>query len=265
MKNGRINKKEVFAAHGIEYRSVNHGQIKDPTGVWIPCLLVDGNSKIGKTVFHFSTLPTNKSFDTTVNGESVTVKGTCPCHCDGCYATKGNYRFPDNIASLAMRTLIARMHIDFMARAIIAQIKADNIHTLRIHASGDFFSIEYLNAWRRIAIECPDCQMWTYTKYKAAENAFDDIPNVNIVKSIIPGVGFNFGHCDYLMSTYAELMARGESVHICKCGFDKNQHCVNCRGCIEHSYVLFLEHSTGYKAEKDPLYSTLYRMVMDQQ
>ena len=260
----RIDKKAIYNRFGIDYRPKNHGQILSPDGNWVPCLLVDGNGKIGKTVFHFSTLPTNKDFETVINGKTVTVKGTCPCHCNGCYATKGNYRFPDNVASLAMRTLIARNHIDFMVKAVIAQINADNIRTLRIHASGDFFNEEYIKAWKQIAIACPHCQMWTYTKYRPAESAFDDIPNVNIVKSVIPGIGFNFGHCDYLMNAYAELIARGESVHICKCGFDKNQHCINCRGCIEHKYVLFLEHSTGYKAEKDPLYPAMRDMVMSQ-
>ena len=161
----------------------------------------------------------------------------------------------------AVKTVIARNHSEFMTSAIIAQIWASNIKFVRIHASGDFFNDEYINAWKKIVAACPNCTFWTYTKNKIAENSFDEYSNINIVHSVIPNIGLNFGHCDYIMSTYNELKDAGEKVYICRCGIDKNQHCTNCKGCSENKYVLFIEHSTAYKAEKDPMYDTIKSII----
>jgi len=152
-----------------------------------------------------------------------------------------------------------------LKRAILAQIEADNIQLLRIHASGDFFSANYIEMWREIVNRCPSCVFWTYTKNPAAEKAFDDYSNINIVRSIIPGVGFNFGKCEYIIKAYHALTAVGKRVYICRCGMDKNQHCTNCRGCTENEFVLFIEHSTGYNAEKDPAFPELCALIERQE
>lgn len=167
------------------------------------------------------------------------------------------------INSLAIRTIISRDYTDFLRRARIAQIKADNIKLCRIHAAGDFIGPEYILAWYEIVQACPDCVFWTYTKNKSAESAFNDLKNINIVKSCIPGAGFNFGPCEYIINTYNKLVNDGKRVYICRCGFDADrpQHCNNCTGCSKNEHVLFLEHSTSYKGAADPLYSELMRIV----
>lgn len=248
-----MTKKQVYAAYGIECKG---NKIVSPIGEIAP-LLINGNAKLGKGVWTFSTLAGNIEYNAVVNGNAVNVKGTCVCNCVGCYAQTGFYKMPSTVNALALRTVIAREYTDFMANAIIAQIHAENIELVRIHAAGDFFGVEYIIAWRKIVKECPDCKFWTYTKNPIAENAFDDLDNINIVKSIIPGVGFNFGHCDYIIDAYNMLKSNGKTVHVCKCGFDKNQHCVNCKGCSENEFVLFVEHSTAYKAVNDPMFDEL--------
>lgn len=258
MKN---NKKEIYAEYGIEYEN---GKIFAPLFGWINPLLVDGNAKLGKGVWTFSTLPGTMIYDVVINGKSYAVKGTCVCNCKGCYAMTGFYNMPGVKAANAMKTMIARSFVDFMRRAITAQIKADNIKLCRLHASGDFFSAEYISAWQEIVKACPECLFWTYTKSADAVNAFDDFDNANIVKSIIPGRGFNFGHCDYILRVYRELKAAGNSVYICKCGIDKNQHCTNCKGCATHDFVLFIEHSTAYKAENDAAFPELKAIIESQ-
>ena len=253
-----MTKKEIYAAHGIELKD---GKILSPVGMISP-LLVNGNAKLGKGVWTFSTLAGNIEYNAVVNGNAVTVKGTCVCNCQGCYAQTGFYKMSSTVNALAIRTIIARDYVDFMVRAITAQIHADGITLCRIHAAGDFIGTDYIMAWRKIVKACKGCKFWTYTKNPVAENAFDDLDNINIVKSIIPGCGFNFGHCDYIINTYDMLKAAGKSVHVCKCGFDKNQHCVNCKGCSENEYVLFVEHSTAYKAAEDPRYNELMTIAM---
>ena len=253
----RKTQKEIMSEYGIE--KIGDKNIMSPIGK-IPFLLVNGNEKIGKNVYHFSTLPGSHEITFTFNDKEFTEKGTCNQTCIGCYGFAGNYtRY--GFAGPGFRTIIARYHTDFMVNAIIAQIKAQDIKYVRIHATGDFFSTEYVNAWKTIIENCKDTTFWTYTKNPAAENAFNDINNVNIVRSLIPGYGFNFGHCDYVKKMYNYLKSKNESVYICRCGIDKNQHCTNCKGCSKNKYVLFIEHSTDYKAEKDPLFEEIKNLI----
>ena len=256
------SKKEIYAKHGINYKN---GKIEAPVFGFINPLLVNGNEKLGKGVYTFSTLPTNQIFHVVINGMSFDVKGTCPCSCIGCYATKGFYNMPSVLAANAIKTILARDYLDFVVRAILAQIEAENIEFLRIHASGDFFSIEYIEAWKHIAKVANNTIFWTYTKNKEAENMFDGYANANIVHSLIKGYGFNFGHCDYIIRVYKALKKQGFKVYICRCGIDKNQHCNNCKGCSKNDYVLFVEHSTEYKAENDPCFEELKKIIEEQE
>ena len=255
MKN---SKKEIYAAHGIQFEN---GKIFAPVFGWIAPLLVNGNAKLGAGVWTFSTLPTKGSFTVEIDGKVYIMPGTCACTCEGCYATKGFYNMPSTIKANAVKTLLAREYTDFVFRAISAQIEAEKIETIRIHASGDFFNDEYAAMWRKIAESFPGVNMWTYTKVSKYENLFDGLANANIVKSVIPGAGFNFGHCEYILDTFAKLKKSGASVHICRCGIDKNQHCANCKGCSKNDFVLFVEHSTSYKAEKDPAFAEIVKTI----
>lgn len=96
------------------------------------------------------------------------------------------------------------------------------------------------------------------------ETLFDNVPNANIVKSVINGIGYNYGHCGYIIDTYNRLRAMGANVYICRCGIDKNQHCENCKHCATAQFVLFIEHSTNYKAEQDPRFEELSALIESQ-
>lgn len=253
-----MNKKAIYARHGIKFEN---GKIEAPFFGWIAPLLIDGNSKLGKGVWTFSTLPGTAKSTIEINGVEYSVFGTCPCDCKGCYAKTGFYNMPSVFKSNFIKTWLSRFAIDFVKRAIIAQIEADNIKLVRIHASGDFFSAEYINAWREIVKACGATLFWTYTKNAEAENAFNDLENINIVKSVIRGYGFNFGPCGYILKVYKALKEMGKGVYICRCGIDKNQHCTNCKGCATNDFVLFIEHSTSYKAEDDPRFPELKAII----
>ena len=257
----KTSKKDVYAAFGIEYKA---GKIYNQEFGWINPLLVDGNTKLGKGVWTWSMLPTNKEYTLTINGKVYTEFGTCPCHCAGCYATTGNYRFKSVLQSLTIKTWLARHDMEFVKNAIKAQIIADHVQLLRIHAAGDFFNSEYVAVWSEIVEFAHDTVFWTYTKNASAESAFDSFSNANIVKSCIPGIGFNFGHCDYIIRAYKALQNAGKNVYICRCGIDNNQHCTNCHGCAESEFVLFVEHSTGYDATTDPAYPELVQLINNQ-
>ena len=257
-----MNKRQIaiYNAHGIEVRE---NKLVSPVGLVNP-IMIDGNEKIGKGIFHFSTLPGTKEYTVTINGKEYQTIGTCVCDCIGCYAMAGNYRYANTINNIGIRNVMARDYMEWTENAISAQIEADNVRFIRIHASGDFFSVAYAEMWKRIAINNPGVTFWTYTKNSACESIFDGIDNANIVKSVIPNLGLNFGHCDYILACYEYLKNAGKTVYICRCGIDKNQHCTNCKGCSKNEYVLFIEHSTGYKAENDPLFPVLKSLIESQ-
>lgn len=263
----KTNKAIEYGKEKIFYSS-NTGMILNNDIGYIYPLLKNGNSKVGKGVYTFSILPGMAEYSFTVdNGitkKELCTSGTCNVNCKGCYAQKGFFNMPNVKNTIAITTWLCQNDLDFVKRAIQAQIKADKIDTIRIHATGDFFSTEYITMWHDIASNNKTVKFWTYTKNPIAENAFNDLDNINIVKSIIPDIGFNFGHIDYIIDTYNKLKSKGAKVHICKCGIDKNQHCTNCRGCIDNTYVLFIEHSTEYKAEKDPLYNNIVELINNQ-
>lgn len=266
IKPEKMNKEQIYKSFGIECKKEKNSiKIFTEEFGFINPLLINGNSKVGTGVWTWSTLPTNKTYNSTINGKDYSISGTCPCHCQGCYATKGCYNFRSTINNMLVKTWLSVNALDFVERAINAQIKADNIKIIRIHASGDFINREYVDMWKRIIKANPDVKFWTYTKKIEFETAFDEFENANIVKSIIPEKGLNFGHCDYIIRTYYDLKSAGIDCYICKCGIDKNQHCNNCTSCSKHKYVLFVEHSTEYKAEQDPLFPVLKQLIANQE
>lgn len=250
-------KKSIYESFGIKFED---GNLISPIGAIKP-LLKNGNTKVGKNVYTFSILPTNKLF----NVDGMEMKGTCPCTCKDCYGTKGCCAYDSSVASYARNTMLVRNHLQFVHDAIMAQILADKIVTVRIHAVGDFDgNADYVEMWKDIIRKNPNVQFWTYTKFAQFENAFDELPNGNIVKSVIPKIGFNFGECGYVIDTYKYLKAMGEDVYICRCGIDDNQHCTNCKSCSIHKYVLFVIHGNGYRAEKDARYAELVETIESQ-
>jgi len=259
----RPSKKDTYKKYGIEFKN---DKILSPIG-WICELLKVGNDKTGKLVLTFSMLPGTADYTIDIGGKDYTISGTCSCDCDGCYAKTGHYNHANTIRSMAINTYLVNNYIDFVRNCICAQLDYIGRGEVRIHAAGDFKTTDpdkYADMWLYIAKKYNSFRFWTYTKIKKFETLFDSLKNANIVKSIIPGIGFNFGTCEYIINAYYTLKDLNQDVYICKCGIDKNQHCEKCGVCATYKYVLFIEHSTGYNAEKDPLYAKLCEIVNNQ-
>lgn len=244
-------KKEVFQKYGIEFKS---DKILAPDGVWISLFLKQGNTKLGNNVWTFS-LPAGTS-------------GTCICNCKGCYAKTGRYIFRNVAESLRRNQYYVEEFPDFFRRALQAQIATlPKGSEIRIHAAGDFHTRNeevYAGIWAETVGKFTHDTFWTYTKISRFENLFDAFPNGNVVKSVIPGCGINYGTCEYVLKVREALIAMGKTPHICKCGIDHAFHCEGCGQCSSNEFVLFLEHSTGYNAEKDPLYPEILRIIEEQ-
>lgn len=245
----KLTRREIYAAHGIEYKA---GKILAPTGQWIRPLLKEGNDKTGTRCYTFS-LPAG-------------TDGTCIMDCPDCYAKTGFYKTATVKASNKRNQMLVENYLEFVHQAILAQIQADKIEMVRIHASGDFHTVnsaDYTKMWTDTVNACPGVRFWTYTKMQDLETLFDACRNANIVPSILPhDIGLNYGTCEYLLEAYRLMQAHGITPHICRCGIDENQHCENCAGCSKNKYVLFVKHSAeDYDAKKDPLLPEIARII----
>ena len=124
--------------------------------------LLTQNAKLKKTsiennarVLNFS-LPAYKS---------KTGKTICPFAKDCikyCYAQKGNYKYPSVVKGLNKRYELTKTK-EFV-RMMNATIILERPTHVRIHDSGDFYSIDYLNKWLQIAKANKDVVFYAYTK-----------------------------------------------------------------------------------------------------
>ncbi len=67
---------------------------------------------------------------------------------------------------------------------MIAEIRFRRVKSVRIHVAGDFFSVEYAQAWLAIARRCKTTSFWFYTRAWRAQEICDmltalaSLPNV---------------------------------------------------------------------------------------
>lgn len=109
---------------------------------------------------------------------SIPAVKTCPFatkHCvESCYARKAEKAYPDCLPARTKNYEFSKtdMFIPFMVKALhyMASLKAykNAKHiSIRIHESGDFYSVEYLEKWLDIAENCkdiPNMDFCAYTK-----------------------------------------------------------------------------------------------------
>lgn len=271
---------DIYKKYDIEYKN---GKILTPFGMWVNPLMPYGtNDKIGKawtfSIYHGNEILKIEDFgnETQLVMKSANIReivGSCPFHCDGCYCDHGNFQRFDSVkAGNMLKLILARNYLNWLERALNAQIEADNITQIRIHVAGDFFSKEYADMWKRIIVAHSMVKFWTYTKVDFALARFQNLLNVSIVPSKTP-IGFNFGTCKQLLKMYKKLTAAGYNVHICACNTPFQVHCAECNtGCKAIGngidYVLFIKHSTkDYTAGKKDLsdYIEVLKIIAMQQ
>jgi len=135
-------------------------------------LLAIGNQKLGNKVLTFN-LPVLK-----------TCKPTQWCR-KHCYANKGRFGFKQVKQSLEWK--LEESKKDNFVEQINLQLKRSKKKLVRIHASGDFYSNEYVNRWIEIAKANPDKIFVTYTKRDDLQGVLkelESLPNVKLFGSI---------------------------------------------------------------------------------
>jgi hypothetical protein len=113
-----------------------------------------------------------------------------------------------------------------MAELLIELLDCTTFGIFRIHVSGEFFSIEYAEAWRLTCAEYGDARFWSYTRSRdvAVLTTLAQVPNLRILLSCdrdnwremmslsekFPGFGLSY----YTVGEDppAELYARGDEV-----------------------------------------------------
>ena len=121
-------------------------------------LLTDGmgNKKLKKTAIK------NNTYIWVFN---LPIGDTCPyaglCRKD-CYGTKGNYLYQSNLDKYKYNWMVSQSS-EFVDR-ICNEIKDKLVGAVRIHSIGDFYSMEYLGKWVKIAQLNPTVKFYAYTK-----------------------------------------------------------------------------------------------------
>lgn len=113
-------------------------------------LSIASNKKLGPRVASFS-LPALK----TCPGATPTCRAIC-------YAARGHYIWESTQAKYA-RNHRAR-HRDSFVKRICQELATYRVQTCRIHGSGDFDSVEYLQKWIAIAEQTPGTVFFAYTR-----------------------------------------------------------------------------------------------------
>lgn len=110
-----------------------------------------GNAKLGPGIHSWS-LPADKN--------------TCPGATKACsaarYAKKGRfvqYRLSDVYRKNKILSF-SRQFVDWM----VAEIRRLDVRILRIHVSGDFYSVAYTRKWIEICKKCPHVKFFAYTR-----------------------------------------------------------------------------------------------------
>jgi hypothetical protein len=113
-------------------------------------LLTRGNGKLGEAI-HVWSIPAV----TTCPGRSSLCEAAC-------YARGGRFR-AHTIQDRLAENLDAALADDFVPR-VVAEVRRQGVHTLRVHVAGDFFSSEYVHKWATIACNCPRTTFYAYSR-----------------------------------------------------------------------------------------------------
>lgn len=162
----------------------------------------------------------------------------CGRICKGCYAIKEQVRFPAVMQARSNR-FIASMKDDF---SFSINNELNNLRKrpkfFRVHASGDFYSQEYINHWAVIARTNPDITFYAYTKQlsKFDFSVLSLLPNFVIINSLI-GKSLNYGKKEKAPDGMFICPAHDKTV---RCG-DTCTYCMT-KGKADKDGVFFIQH-----------------------
>ena len=191
-------------------------------------MIVFGNRKVSRKVALFD-LP---------------AKETCLNHSQcwrNCYAYREQHWY--HLREIRAKRLWLTQQPDFVQN-MITELQPATI--CRPHASGDFYSQEYLNKWIEIMRKCSKTRFYLFTKVKQILDfkEMDKLHNVNVISSILPDGETNFHHPLML-----ELLQNKYGYKICPATkrysileYDKGLCMGACQLCLTEKNMLFEQH-----------------------
>lgn len=160
--------------------------IQDKYGIDLSTLepdyrLSDGNTKLAKDgIWSFNLIPI----------VHCPMAGACKQYC---YATVGQQAFRSGVLRRA-RAFLATMQTDFVDRMVaeITRAVKKGLKAVRVHDSGDFYSVEYMLAWFEIARRLPHVRFYAYTKMVVLARRLASVTptNFRLIQSL-GGIGDN--------------------------------------------------------------------------
>lgn len=163
---------------------------------------------------------------------------TCERICKGCYAIKEQVRFPAVMQARVNRYEASKLP-DFSSNIINELSKLRKPPKFfRIHASGDFYSQEYINQWATISKAFPDIVFYAYTKQlgRFDFSQLSILPNFVLINSLI-GKSLNYGKVEKAPKGMFICPAHDKSV---RCG-DTCTYCMT-KGKADLNGVFFVQH-----------------------
>lgn len=114
-------------------------------------MLSFGNSKLKKDGIASFSLPA---------GKTCPQAGKC---LKGCYALQGFFLMP-SVKEAYAKNLKATKNTERFITEMAYEVFKSGAKIVRIHASGDFYNLEYFKAWVKIAEINPSVKFYAYTK-----------------------------------------------------------------------------------------------------
>lgn len=189
----------------------------------------------------------NKKLDRSVGIFSLPAVTTCPNCKDckaSCYAKAEEDRWV-NCYNLRQQNL-ALSHTPEFVNLMVNEIIQKRFSIIRIHESGDFYNLEYLEKWVMIAKALPKVRFYGYSKcferYPSTLEVFNSLPNVNIINSITPYGGKNYGDQEYISAL------RQDGYVLCPLQLidpAEGKKCMrDCKLCLTAKEVCFIAHGS---------------------
>lgn len=136
----------------------------------------DLENKSGRISLSFGNKKLVSSNETRFIIWSIPAVTTCPFATEeckkACYARKVEKAYPDCLPARNKNLAFSKtdFFVDFMVEALhymanLKNYKTANHITVRIHESGDFYSVEYLEKWLTIAERCKDIKNMDFAAY----------------------------------------------------------------------------------------------------
>lgn len=177
----------------------------------------------------------------------ITCEGASPWCAKFCYGKKGNWRYT-NVRECVDRKLTVTLDPEaFMERLSfeLNKVLENGFDVVRIHSSGDFYSVDYFRTWLDIAKNHKDITFFCYTKQWRVEG-WEEILKES---SRINNFHVMYSH-DKTMDSRPKRWMRIATISddwnkvTCKKQLDKSESCATCGICFDpkKKLVVFYPH-----------------------